>query len=783
MTLPRQSRPRPRNRRRALLSAAAAVAAGCVLTAALPAAAPRRAAADALSPTPRFSVNDIRVDESAGTAVFTVSVSAPVSGSLNVATVDGTASAPADYTALATTAVTFTPTDSTQTVTVAIAQDSYIEPPETFALLLFAPSAGTAIADGSGTATIRDDDSGSPPQVSVGDVAPAAEGSTAMVPITVSGILDDPASVRYATAAGTAGSADFKATSGTLRFAAGTANPPVLIPVPITDDSLAEGKESFTVRITSATGVTIADAAGTVWIPLSDGGTGGAVATGPRASVADTLAREDDGAAHVVVSLTAAASGSVTLTTVPGAAASPADFTGVTRKVVFSAAGPTSQVVDVPVTADGLSEDLEQFTVKLSLATGGVVVADPTALVTLVDADPLPPQLQVSDVEPVTEGPGAAAVFTLRLAGTPTADITATVTVAPGTAVAADYGPPSATAVTFPAGGTDSTSTVSVPVVDDGVDGERVESFWLRVTAAPGADLADPVGAASIAADPNAGIDPVIATAGDIACAPGDARYNGGVGTANSCHQQATASLLSGRPLDAVLPLGDTQYEYGRLPDYAASYDPTWGRALSITHPVPGNHEYMTPGATGYYQYFGPAAGDPSQGWYSYDLGGWHLIALNAECAQIGGCDTGSAQESWLRSDLASHPAMCTLAYWHQPRFSSGGHGSDPAYDTFWQDLWAAGVEIVLNGHDHDYERFGPQTPAAVASPTGIREFVVGTGGEDHYGVRTIRANSEVRIPGVFGVLQLTLHPAGFDWLFVPEAGSTAGDSGSDTCH
>lgn len=275
----------------------------------------------------------------------------------------------------------------------------------------------------------------------------------------------------------------------------------------------------------------------------------------------------------------------------------------------------------------------------------------------------------------------------------------------------------------------------------------------------------------------------VLAAAGDIACDPADANFNGGLGTAAGCHMKATSDLLTGGGFDAVLLLGDNQYENGTLAAYQASYDPSWGRVKAITRPAPGNHEYNSAG-TGYYAYFGAAAGDPAKGWQSFDLGGWHLIALNSNCAAVGGCGAGSAQEQWLAADLAAHPGVCTLAYWHHPRFSSGPHGSDATYQAFWDDLYAAGADLVLSGHDHIYERFAPQTPAGGADPArGIRQLVVGTGGKNLTGFPLVRANSEVRAAAAFGILRLTLYPNGYAWSFVPEAGQTFTDSGLGLCH
>lgn len=280
------------------------------------------------------------------------------------------------------------------------------------------------------------------------------------------------------------------------------------------------------------------------------------------------------------------------------------------------------------------------------------------------------------------------------------------------------------------------------------------------------------------------GEDPVVAAAGDIACDPADPGYNGGQGTATACRMKATSDLLVGAGDTAVLLLGDDQYQDGALPKYLASYDPTWGRLKAITRPAPGNHDYGTPGAAGYYAYFGAAAGDPSKGWYSFDLGSWHVVVLNSSCAAVGGCGALSAQETWLKADMAASAKPCTLAVWHHPRFSSGLHGDDAAYDAFWRALYAAGADVVLNGHDHDYERFAPQDPdGAPDGRNGIRQFVVGTGGYDLRDFAVVRANSEVRDNSSFGVLRMTLKPAGYEWRFVPAPPGTLADSGSGVCH
>src|SRR5438094_3819622 len=228
----------------------------------------------------------------------------------------------------------------------------------------------------------------------------------------------------------------------------------------------------------------------------------------------------------------------------------------------------------------------------------------------------------------------------------------------------------------------------------------------------------------------------------------------GDIASCTSSGDEATAALLDAVS-GTVFTAGDNAYDSGTYDQYSNCYDPSWGRHRARTRPSPGNHEYLTPGATGYFQYFGPSAGDPSKGYYSYDLDSWHVVVINSN-ADV---RPGSAQEQWLRADLAAHPAPCTLAYWHYPRFSSGFQGSHPAMQPIWQALYDAGAEVVISGHDHDYERFAPQTPSGVADPArGIREFVVGTGGASYYIFNTPQPNSELRHTGTFGVWKLTLH-------------------------
>jgi acid phosphatase type 7 len=251
----------------------------------------------------------------------------------------------------------------------------------------------------------------------------------------------------------------------------------------------------------------------------------------------------------------------------------------------------------------------------------------------------------------------------------------------------------------------------------------------------------------------------------------------------NLAGAEATAKLLEANQ-GTVMALGDLAYPNGSAENFKC-YNQTWGRVKNRTRPAVGNHEFHSLSATYYFEYFGAAAGDPKTGYYSYNLGSWHIVVLNSECNQVGGCQAGSPEEKWLRADLAAHPAACTLAYFHKPRFSSGlNHGDDPELTAFWQAFYDNNVELVLNGHDHDYERFAPQDPDGKADPKrGIREFVVGTGGKSHREFGFARPNSEIRNHDAYGVLQLTLKPAVYDWQFLPEAGKTFTDSGSGACH
>jgi hypothetical protein len=282
--------------------------------------------------------------------------------------------------------------------------------------------------------------------------------------------------------------------------------------------------------------------------------------------------------------------------------------------------------------------------------------------------------------------------------------------------------------------------------------------------------------------------DPVLIGAGDIA-------------DCNSTYDEKTATLLKG--IDGtVATLGDNAYEDGTLDEYNNCYDPTWGQFKARTMPSLGNHEYYTADASGYFEYFSETGTTspapvpntrenpgltPGKGYYSYDLGSWHVVVLNSNCEEVG-CEADSDQGKWLEADLADHPSKCTLAYFHHPRFSSSGFGDDgiddSAVEPFWEALYDADADVVLNGHRHNYERFAPQTPDGAAdSAKGIREFVVGTGGEKLTAFKSTADNSEAGDDNTYGVLKLTLHPTGYDWEFVPVAGQSFTDSGSDSCH
>ena len=267
----------------------------------------------------------------------------------------------------------------------------------------------------------------------------------------------------------------------------------------------------------------------------------------------------------------------------------------------------------------------------------------------------------------------------------------------------------------------------------------------------------------------------VLVAAGDVACGP-DIEI-----TSEQCQQEATATQVERLNPDAVLVLGDIAYEQV-TPESIKAYDASWGRFLDRTHAVVGNHEYFGNGPEVYWDYFGDRAGARGDGWYSFDVGAWHVVVLNSECDHVD-CAADGDQGRWLARDLDAHPARCTLAAMHRPRFSSGDeYGDDESVSGLWQVLQDAGADVVLTGHEHSYERFAPQRDSGRATAQeGMAEFVVGTGGRDLRGFGEPKPNSEVRWNDSFGVLALTLRADGYDWRFHAADGADV-DAGSATC-
>lgn len=252
----------------------------------------------------------------------------------------------------------------------------------------------------------------------------------------------------------------------------------------------------------------------------------------------------------------------------------------------------------------------------------------------------------------------------------------------------------------------------------------------------------------------------------------------GDIANCNRDTDEATARLLATIP-GTIFTTGDNAYEEGTLQQFQECYDPNWGQYKARTRPAPGNHEYLTTDGSGYYGYFGDAAGPQGKGYYSYDLAGWHIVVLNSST------DAGpeSEQAQWLQQDLAAHPTDCTVAYWHYPIFSSGDHGGNPKMRPMWEILYRYGADVVINGHDHNYERFGPQTPAGQEDRvSGIRQFVVGTGGTGLREIGEPQPNSLVRESTTHGVLKLTLSQGAYSWEFIPIEGKTFRDSGVAPC-
>jgi hypothetical protein len=293
-------------------------------------------------------------------------------------------------------------------------------------------------------------------------------------------------------------------------------------------------------------------------------------------------------------------------------------------------------------------------------------------------------------------------------------------------------------------------------------------TYTAQAEQSTGGGLAGRSAAVTFSVQAPTGETATIAAAGDIADCSGT-------------DDEATANLLDAIP-GTVMTLGDNAYQYGTASNYQC-YDRSWGRHKARTRPIPGDHDYGVPDAGGYFDYFGGAAGPRPSGFYSYNLGAWHIVALNSGCyVQLRSCV--EAQNEWLENDLEQSSAACTLAQLHEPRFSSGEiHGNVGSVEPLWEILYEHGADVVLSGSEHMYERFAPQDPDGDAAANGIRQFTVGTGGESHYQVGDVQPNSQVRESNTFGVLRMTLRPTGYDWQFVPVPGRTFTDSGSGSCH
>ena len=253
----------------------------------------------------------------------------------------------------------------------------------------------------------------------------------------------------------------------------------------------------------------------------------------------------------------------------------------------------------------------------------------------------------------------------------------------------------------------------------------------------------------------------------------------GDIGDCGRDGKEQTAKLLD-NIAGTVFTTGDNAYPDGTDEDFANCYDASWGRHKARTYPSPGNHDYHTSGASGYYKYYGANAGPAGRGYFSFDLGDWHIISLNSNISM----SSTSAQVTWLKADLAATTKKCVLAYWHHPRFSSGDHGNNSSTQPLYQALYDADADLILTGHDHSYERFAPQTHTGAADAVrGIRQFVIGTGGRSFYDFGTIKPNSEVRNTGTWGVVKFTLYADRYEWEFVPVAGKTFTDKGTQMCH
>lgn len=292
--------------------------------------------------------------------------------------------------------------------------------------------------------------------------------------------------------------------------------------------------------------------------------------------------------------------------------------------------------------------------------------------------------------------------------------------------------------------------------------------------------------------------DPVVAALGDFACDPADRAFKGGLGTSTACRQSAVSDALLADPtVGSVLGLGDFQYDCDDLADFAVSYTPTWGRFNARMVPVAGNHEYKTgkdqygticpasnKTATNFFTYFGDAAHGSTGGHFSFDLGSWHFVGLNANCGMsgVGGCAASSSQTAWLTADLAATTQPCIAAFWHQPLYTALAGSTNSTYRPWWRVLYAAHADVVLNGHVHTYARFGPLDPDGNADAEGVTEYVIGTGGESLTAASSLARPQPLATQKAFGYSRFTLHADGWDMQFVNTSGQVL-DSASGTCH
>jgi len=402
------------------------------------------------------------------------------------------------------------------------------------------------------------------------------------------------------------------------------------------------------------------------------------------------------------------------------------------------------------------------------------------------------PQLLVTEgagPAPTTAAPSATPSDTTSATASVPATSPPATTTAPGTGSTAASSSAPASSVTPTATATASTAPASpTPTATGSSSVTPAPSTSSATTATTTKTSSSPTPTPTTTAPPPA--DPVIALAGDIACDPDDPDFNGGLGTTGHCHMKTTANLAAGMKPTTVLTLGDHQYNSGSSSDFLASYDKSWRVVKGVTKPVVGNHEYGTSGAGGYFGYFKTSATGGSScvsncpGYYSFDLGNWHIVAINTECSRIdggAGCATGSPQQVWLKNDLASHATRCTLVFGHRPRWSSNSFASAdiaPLINT----MAAARVDVYVAGHSHSYERFAPMSASGSASSTGMAEVVVGTGGSFYTGFGTVVPNSVVRKSNVFGVLKMTLKATSYSWSFVADPSTPFSDSGSRSC-